>query len=420
MNNHIGDANKMVAAAAVYEVSYVSPMNFGGFCAQIITPTKIEPGTKLYPAPRVAAANNDPSDPWRGLYAPELMPQLDGADDYHAAHPDLPDWLDEEERSIAPLIFAQGFTFHVICDEYPDEGDAPGEEFDTCAWLANWKPEPPEGEHWRLAMIHDTEDGPAAVFVRPLAMIMEALTATATAELKKPAPAAPGIDLATAIRNCCEAERADPDHPDTIWINVNDLTAIMQQCVIDASTAQAAPGIDLAPRPMATAPRDGTMLRLLVQFDDHATDDTKEPAWTIGHCSKPHPDDDDNWQFAGWCWDHDHFTEGKGTPVGWLPLIDASPKGGSTRFFSADPAIAEFSTHDTLQAAIDGATSMLSDAADEAHEGGWSDEPPQICYGVVLGACIEIEGSRKPAPEGSDFTEHVEFKLEATSLEVGA
>lgn len=48
-------------------------------------------------------------------------------------------------------------------------------------------------------------------------------------------PAAPGIDLATAIRNCCEAEKADPDHPDTICINVNELTAIMEQCVIDAS-----------------------------------------------------------------------------------------------------------------------------------------------------------------------------------------
>jgi len=48
-------------------------------------------------------------------------------------------------------------------------------------------------------------------------------------------PAAPGIDLATAIRNCCEAEMADPDHPDTICINVNELTAILQQCVTDAS-----------------------------------------------------------------------------------------------------------------------------------------------------------------------------------------
>lgn len=93
----------------------------------------------------------------------------------------------------------------------------------------------------------------------------------------------------------------------------------------------AAPGIDLAPRPMATAPRDGTMLRLLVQFDDHATEDTEGPAWTIGACNDDnvHQDERAGWQFAGWCWDHDHFTEGKGTPVGWLPLIDASPKGGS-------------------------------------------------------------------------------------------
>lgn len=95
--------------------------------------------------------------------------------------------------------------------------------------------------------------------------------------------------------------------------------------------AGAAPVIDLAPRPMATAPRDGTMLRLLVQFDDHATEDTEGPAWTIGACNDDNVNRDErvDWQFAGWCWDHDHFTEGKGTPVGWLPLIDASPKGGS-------------------------------------------------------------------------------------------
>ncbi|WP_313171405.1 dATP/dGTP pyrophosphohydrolase domain-containing protein [Stenotrophomonas sp.] len=98
------------------------------------------------------------------------------------------------------------------------------------------------------------------------------------------------------------------------------------------ASTPAAPGIDLAPRPMATAPRDGTMLRLLVQFDDHATEDTEGPAWTIGACNDDnvHQDERAGWQFAGWCWDHDHFTEGKGTPVGWLPLIDASPEGGST------------------------------------------------------------------------------------------
>lgn len=43
------------AQEAVYEISHVSPMNFGGFCAQIITPTKLERGTKLYAAPVAAA-----------------------------------------------------------------------------------------------------------------------------------------------------------------------------------------------------------------------------------------------------------------------------------------------------------------------------------------------------------------------------
>jgi hypothetical protein len=76
------------------------------------------------------------------------------------------------------------------------------------------------------------------------------------------------------------------------------------------------------PRPMESAPRDGTMLRLLVDFTDHATEDTIGPSWTIGANSF---DDtgEDLWQFAGWCWTHDHFTEGKGKPVGWLPLIDS-------------------------------------------------------------------------------------------------
>ncbi|WP_296247593.1 hypothetical protein [uncultured Stenotrophomonas sp.] len=106
---------------------------------------------------------------------------------------------------------------------------------------------------------------------------------------------------------------------------------ILQELKRLMASTPAAPGIDITPRPMGTAPRDGTMVRLLVQFDDHATEDTESPAWTIGACNDDNVGDDEHvgWQFAGWCWDHDHFTEGKGTPVGWLPLLDASPKGGS-------------------------------------------------------------------------------------------
>lgn len=79
---------------------------------------------------------------------------------------------------------------------------------------------------------------------------------------------------------------------------------------------------DLQPdwRPMETAPRDGTMLRLLVRFTEHPTEDD-EVAPTIGaYADEGNPDG--AWQFAGWCWTHDHFTEGKGVPIAWLPLLD--------------------------------------------------------------------------------------------------
>ena len=77
------------------------------------------------------------------------------------------------------------------------------------------------------------------------------------------------------------------------------------------------------PQPMESAPRDGTMVRLLVNFDDHATEDTTGPAWTIGANNDDNVDHSGRtgWQFAGWCWTHDHFTEGKGTPVAWLPIV---------------------------------------------------------------------------------------------------
>lgn len=78
-------------------------------------------------------------------------------------------------------------------------------------------------------------------------------------------------------------------------------------------------------RPMSTAPRDGTMLRLLVEFTEHATED-EGTAPTIGANNFDH-DDQDEWKFAGWCWEHDHFTEGKGKPVGWLPMFEPSTEG---------------------------------------------------------------------------------------------
>lgn len=72
--------------------------------------------------------------------------------------------------------------------------------------------------------------------------------------------------------------------------------------------------------PMSTAPKNGVIIRLLVEFTEHPLEDTDAGVWTIGTNSA---DDNgiDEWQFAGWCWSHDHFTQGEGEPIGWLPMI---------------------------------------------------------------------------------------------------
>lgn len=76
---------------------------------------------------------------------------------------------------------------------------------------------------------------------------------------------------------------------------------------------------------MSCAPKDGTMLRLLVEFDDNATEDSQGACATIGANNFDH-DQLDEWKFAGWNWTHDCFTEGVGTPIGWLPMLEAAPQ----------------------------------------------------------------------------------------------
>lgn len=79
--------------------------------------------------------------------------------------------------------------------------------------------------------------------------------------------------------------------------------------------------------PLADAPRDGALVCLLVDYSTvdkdgsdhgHPLEDTADVAWTIGHNNFDN-DGEDRWQFAGWCWSHDHYTEGHGTPIGWAP-----------------------------------------------------------------------------------------------------
>lgn len=77
-----------------------------------------------------------------------------------------------------------------------------------------------------------------------------------------------------------------------------------------------------AARPVVTAPRDGRMLRLLVDYSGedaaHALEDALQ-GWTIGFNNSDN-DEEAEWQFAGWCWSHDHFNEGRGRVIGWLPF----------------------------------------------------------------------------------------------------
>lgn len=74
--------------------------------------------------------------------------------------------------------------------------------------------------------------------------------------------------------------------------------------------------------PLDSAPRDGRMLWLAVDYGgetgDHSLADAVVAA-TIGFNNFDN-NGQDEWQFAGWCWCHDHFTEGSGRVLAWRPL----------------------------------------------------------------------------------------------------
>ncbi|MGE8247322.1 MAG: hypothetical protein ACN6RA_15005 [Stenotrophomonas maltophilia] len=122
----------------------------------------------------------DVTDPWRGLYLPDRMPAPSEYGDL--THPDIPLWPDEREDALDKLVHAQGFDFHIVAGDFTE---AALEDADELYWqeMRAWNPEAPEGE-WRLAWKGDTEDGPYAWFVRPMALRQEAV-----------APPAQGIDL---------------------------------------------------------------------------------------------------------------------------------------------------------------------------------------------------------------------------------
>lgn len=94
-------------------------------------------------------------------------------------------------------------------------------------------------------------------------------------------------------------------------------------------------------KPIESAPKDGTLLLLLVDYSGedgcHWIDDEASGLGrSIGHNNDDNVGDGEGegWQFAGWCWSHDHYVGGVGRPVGWMlmpelpaALADTQPSG---------------------------------------------------------------------------------------------
>ena len=78
------------------------------------------------------------------------------------------------------------------------------------------------------------------------------------------------------------------------------------------------------PPSMESAPKDGTILRLLVrstgQFNE-SFEDSDDPFWTIGFNNLSNTQED-AWQIVGWNWEQDAFQDLQDFEIiGWLPMV---------------------------------------------------------------------------------------------------
>lgn len=75
---------------------------------------------------------------------------------------------------------------------------------------------------------------------------------------------------------------------------------------------------------MCAAPRDGTLLQLLISHEGDeswAGFDDNDPSRTMGFNNLDN-DGEDVWKFPGWSWTHDFITEqGHGKPIAWALML---------------------------------------------------------------------------------------------------
>lgn len=81
-------------------------------------------------------------------------------------HPDIPG--EEESDNVEALCKELGFDAAVVAmDDDNEQLSSAWQDGDLMAAI-NWVPTPPKGDGWILVAKADTEDGPCAMFVRPV------------------------------------------------------------------------------------------------------------------------------------------------------------------------------------------------------------------------------------------------------------
>lgn len=99
------------------------------------------------------------------LFDPARLPMRDETG--FTSHPDIPET--EEEVSIRPYLADLGYDVRgtFMSEDHDDDSEQFKDYYEREPFsCSTWQPMSPEG--WQLISIHDTEDGPVALFVRPI------------------------------------------------------------------------------------------------------------------------------------------------------------------------------------------------------------------------------------------------------------